>query len=141
MRHQGGAVLDAVQAQEKLFPVSAALTEDQSVLKKEEEYVFEAAIHQNLAIIQNTGSENSASSFNLFIPCVCSGQIHSVYWNKPDLISVLSVEENSGFQSKFSLILPFLPCCFCLFTEPVICPGQRLGFAYFSEEQCPSRML
>lgn len=140
MRHQGAVLLDAAQAREKLFPVSAALTEDQSVLKKEE-YVFEAAILQSLAIIQNTGSESSASSFNLFIPCVCSGQIHSVYWNKPDLISVLSVEENSGFHSKFSLILPVLPCCFCLFTEAVICPGLRPGFAYLSEEQCPSQML
>lgn len=39
----------AVQTQEKLFTVSAALTEDQSVLQMEEN---EAAIHQSLAIIQ-----------------------------------------------------------------------------------------
>lgn len=35
-RDQDPVVLDAVQAQEKLCTVSAALTEDQSVLQKEE---------------------------------------------------------------------------------------------------------
>lgn len=61
-------------------------------------------------------SENSASSFNLFIPSVCAGRVCSVYWSKQDFISVLSVEETSGLHSRLSLILPFLLFYFCLFT-------------------------
>lgn len=74
-----------------------------------------AAIHQSLAPVQKV-TENSSSSFNLFIFCVCAGRVCSVYWSKQDFISVLSVEETSGFHSRLSLILPFLLFYFCLFT-------------------------
>lgn len=75
-----------------------------------------------------SGSENSASSFNLFIPCVCAGRACSVYWSKQDFISVLSVEETSAFDSRLSLFLPFLLFYFCLVTEPVAFPGMVLCF-------------